>query len=97
MKISINEKTFMHTPWQQKVMPHLIRLLTEENGATYDEINVYIIHHTLHIQPIDIKLLLGRLVREGYLNAENGVYSLNHTPENEPLFQECREYERQYV
>ena len=92
IEIKIGKNTLMNTPWQKKCMPHLIKLLTEEKGATYDEIEIFIIHHTLHIQPIDIKLLLGRLVREGYLNAENGVYKLNNTPENEPLFQECREY-----
>lgn len=68
--------TLMNTPWQKGVMPVLVRLL-EHNGATYNVI-VEIITTETTVQPVNVQLLLARLVKDAYLNAEEGIYRLNH-------------------
>jgi hypothetical protein len=86
----MNEKTLLTTQWRQKVIPPVIRLL-EHNGATIGVI-IDVLTRELSCQQIDVRLLLAGLVEEGVLNAEDGIYRLNHNKENDKLFQECLSY-----
>ena len=86
----MNEKTLLTTVWRRNVIPPLIILL-EHNGATSGVI-IDVLTRELSCQRIDVKLLLAGLVEEGVLNAEDGIYRLNHNKENDKLFQECLSY-----
>ncbi len=81
----------LDTQHHRRMNTILIRLL-ERNGATYGVIADVMINELVHIHPIDVQLLLEWMVREAYLNADNGVYHLNHTEENDKLFKECLDY-----
>ena len=85
----MNEKTLLTTQWRKKVIPPLIILL-EHNGATSGVIDV--LTREVYCQQVDVRLLLAGLVEEGVLNAEDGIYRLNHNNENDKLFQECLSY-----
>jgi len=86
----MNEKTLLTTQWRQNVIPPLIILL-EHNGATSGVI-IDVLTREVHCQQVDVRLLLASLVEEGVLNAEDGIYRLNHNKENDKLFQECLSY-----
>ena len=79
-------KSLMNTPFERQIIPPLIKLL-EHNGATYNIIVEIVTRESIG-QPIDVQLLLARLVKEGYLNCISGIYTLNRTEENRPLFEE---------
>lgn len=100
----MNEKTLLTTKWRKKVIPPLIILL-EHNGATSgviidvltrelycQQVDVRLLLREVYCQPVDVRLLLASLVEEGVLNAEDGIYRLNHNKENDKLFQECLSY-----
>jgi len=86
----MNEKTLLTTEWRQNVIPPLIILL-EHNGATSGVI-IDVLTREVYCQQVDVRLLLASLVEEGVLNAEDGIYRLNHNKENDKLFQECLSY-----
>ena len=86
----MNEKTLLTTHWRKKVIPPLIILL-EHNGATSGVI-IDVLTREVYCQQVDVRLLLASLVEEGVLNAEDGIYRLNHNNENDKLFQECLSY-----
>lgn len=85
----------MRTIYDQIVMPPLCTLL-EHNGATYGVI-VEVLTNETPCEPGDVQLLLGHLVRDGYLTAEDGIYRLNHNEENDELFRDCIKYNKEKV
>ena len=86
----MNEKTLLTTHWRKNVIPPLIIFL-EHNGATSGVI-IDVLTREGYCQQVDVRLLLASLVEEGVLNAEDGIYRLNHNKENDKLFQECLSY-----
>ena len=86
----MNEKTLLTTVWRRNVIPPLIILL-EHNGATSGVI-IDVLTREVYCQRVDVRLLLASLVEEGVLNAEDGIYRLNHNKENDKLFKECLSY-----
>lgn len=85
------ENKLLDTPFHKKVIPSLITLL-EHTGATYGAIVAVMTNELRNIYPVDVQLLLEWMVRDEYLNVEDGIYCLNHTEENDKLFKECLDY-----
>ena len=83
-------KTLLDTPFHKQITPLLIDFL-KDKGATY-EVIVDILTRETPAHGIDVQLLLAGLVKNGILNANDGVYLLNHKEENEPLFEEAIQY-----
>jgi len=83
-------ETLLDTPFHQQTIPLLINFL-KNKGATYNVI-VDILTNETPAYPVDVQLLLTRLVRDGILNVDSGVYRLNHNEETEPLFTEAIQY-----
>lgn len=77
----------MSTKYEQMIMPTLCTLL-QHNGATYGVI-VEVLTNETCCQPAEVQLLLEHSVKDGYLNAEDGIYRLNHNDENDELFKDC--------
>jgi len=83
-------ETLLDTPSHQQTIPLLIDFL-KNKGATYTVI-VDILTRETPANGIDVQLLLAGLVRDGILNANDGVYTLNHNDETEPLITEAIQY-----